>query len=192
MDSLSGDAVMLGFFLAWVVPFLVVDFLSGFIHWIEDTYFSETTPIIGQWIIRPNREHHTHPMAFTTSSLWARNSLLIYAAIAVATATWLLGGLTFPWAIAFAAGGFANEIHYWTHATPTKVPRAVRVLQAARILQTRKHHLVGHHQSPYDGNYCAILNVLNPLLDGLRFWRGLEVLVAAVSGVRPRAYQTSP
>ena len=33
---------------------LAADFIAGFIHWLEDAYVREDTPIIGKWIGRPN------------------------------------------------------------------------------------------------------------------------------------------
>src|SRR2546426_2572830 len=42
---------------------LMADFLSGLAHWIEDSYFSPQTPLIGS-TIRKNVLHHSQPQAF--------------------------------------------------------------------------------------------------------------------------------
>ena len=41
----------------------------------------------------------------------------------------------------------------------------------------RQHH-ARHHTDPKNSHYCTITNWLNPVLDGLRFWDGLEWLLA--------------
>ena len=40
---------------------VVVDFLSGLFHWLEDAYGRENWPITGTLITRPNILHHHSP-----------------------------------------------------------------------------------------------------------------------------------
>ena len=47
---------------------LLADFLAGVIHWLEDAYGTEDTPIIGPLAIRPNIIHHHYPRFFTKLS----------------------------------------------------------------------------------------------------------------------------
>lgn len=175
----------------FLFPFLFVEFLTGFFHWLEDTYGHADIPIIGPLVIAPNIEHHKHPMAFTQSSFWARNSITLALAAVFAVVWFFAGWMTPVWAAAIALGGIGNEIHYWTHCRASDVPPVVRWLQDLRILQTRRHHVVGHHQSPFDGHYCIMFNALNPILDRSGFWRGLEWVILRTTGLVPRARATT-
>ena len=61
--------------------------------------------------------------------------------------------------------------------------RIISFLQDIRILQTGKHH-ARHHTDPKNSHYCTITNILNPVLDGVRFWDGLEWLLAKTIGLK--------
>ncbi len=50
---------------AFLLGYLLADMLSGTAHWICDTFFEEDTPVIGQLVIRPFREHHVYPQRIT-------------------------------------------------------------------------------------------------------------------------------
>lgn len=56
------------------------------------------------------------------------------------------------------------------------MPRPIRILQRLGILQGPAGHAV-HHRLDKDTACCVITPCLNPLLDGLGFWRTLERLV---------------
>lgn len=43
-----------------------------------------------------------------------------------------------------------------------------------------------HHKSPFEGNYCIVSGLWNPLLDNTGFFRKLEDLVHATTKVEPR------
>src|SRR5687768_8922826 len=57
----------MGSYFVWWSPFPIVigmfsaDFASGIIHWIADTWGSETMPILGRRFVRPFRVHHVNP-----------------------------------------------------------------------------------------------------------------------------------
>ena len=42
---------------------LWADFVSGFVHWLADTYANATTPFVGPKFVKPFREHHIDPLA---------------------------------------------------------------------------------------------------------------------------------
>ena len=50
---------------AALLGYLCADVLSGAAHWFCDTFFDEETPIIGEVLIRPFRDHHIHPQRIT-------------------------------------------------------------------------------------------------------------------------------
>ncbi len=58
-------------------------------------------------------------------------------------------------------------------------------LQDAHLLQSAKHH-GQHHVGSKDTHYCVVTNLVNPVLDKLRFWRTLEALVSTLLGVEKR------
>ena len=59
------------------------------------------------------------------------------------------------------------------------------LLQRIRLVQTPRHHAL-HHTDPKNSHYCVLTNFLNPILDGLRLWDGLEWTIHALLGVHRR------
>jgi ubiquitin-conjugating enzyme E2 variant len=160
-------------FLATVVA---ADFVAGAIHWLEDAYVREDTPLIGKYVARPNIVHHHYPRYMTRHNWWQTSAdLVVVSAILVALA-WCFGLLSWEvWVFAFLSAN-ANEFHKWEHRTRKENGWLISFLQDIRILQTAKHH-ARHHTDPKNSHYCTITNFLNPVLDGLRFWDGLEWLL---------------
>ena len=172
-------------FLDIILVILAVDFGSGLLHWLEDSYGYPHWPITGEWITAPNILHHQAPSAFTENS-WLRSAavLLVIGGVIVFGA-WLIGMLTWQLLVFVAIGANANEIHKWNHLPRMRRGRLVVALQDARVLQTAKHH-GKHHVGAKDTHYCVLTNLLNPLLDTVRFWRGLEWAVERSLGVSTR------
>src|SRR5437764_5017775 len=50
---------------AFMVGFVLADFVSGFVHWAADTWGTPEWPIIGKALIRPFREHHVDQKEIT-------------------------------------------------------------------------------------------------------------------------------
>lgn len=155
---------------------LLADFITGLAHWTEDTYAVRTWPILRETIVEPNIQHHKDPSQFATTSFWYRNheNMLVIGFI-----TALIFVIEPVWQVLFVGGivSMGNEIHAWSH----KRPRwgVVRVMQDAGILQHPRQH-AEHHRPPFARRYCVITNLLNPFLDGTRFWRGLEAVLSMV------------
>jgi TMEM189-like protein len=62
--------VVTGLWWHWCSPLLLLaaalaaDLISGLVHWIADTWFSETMPFLGRRFLRPFRVHHVNPEDF--------------------------------------------------------------------------------------------------------------------------------
>ena len=162
----------------------LVDFVSGLIHWVEDTFWTEKTPVLGRWVVTPNVLHHHSPSAFVEKS-WLESSwdllLVGLAILAVARATHCLTWQVWLFAV---VGANANQIHKWTHLPARRLPWAVRVLQRLRLLQSAAHH-AAHHRGAKNTAYCVITPWVNPVLDRLGVWRRLEQLLVR-KGAAPR------
>ncbi|MEM7246959.1 MAG: fatty acid desaturase CarF family protein [Acidobacteriota bacterium] len=175
---------MLPTLLAALAAIVVADFVSGLGHWFEDTYFRHDTPLIGR-VIRANIRHHVAPWMFARHPWWVNigSTAALVAPLALILA--LTGHLTLWWGAVLGLLLISNLGHAWTHRPRREVPRIVQALWKARLLQTPEHHR-GHHRGAKNTRYCVITNALNPVLDGLGFWRGLERMIAKLTGVTPR------
>jgi palmitoyl-[glycerolipid] 3-(E)-desaturase len=64
-------------------------------------------------------------------------------------------------------------------------------LQDSGLTIARKPH-AQHHLAPFEGNYCIISGVCNPVLDGWGFFRRIEHLVYELKGVESNAWKLDP
>jgi ubiquitin-conjugating enzyme E2 variant len=176
--------------LAFLIGLLGADFISGFVHWMADTWGTPDTPLVGKTLIRTFREHHVDQKAITRhdfietngSNMWGGSSMLIFALIIGGgdrLHALVQGSLLF-FAIFVA---LTSQIHRWAHGdTP---PLLVRWLQWSRLLLTAQHH-ERHHIAPFDRSYCITCGWLNQPLHSIRFFRTLEDLITALTGALPR------
>jgi len=90
---------------------LLADFLAGLIHWLEDAYGTEDTPVIGPLVIRPNIVHHHYPRFFTKLTWWQSSwDLLIIGALIIGGAAWA-GALTWHVWLFVLLSINANQVH---------------------------------------------------------------------------------
>jgi plasmanylethanolamine desaturase len=164
---------------------LVADFLSGLVHWAEDAYARADTPIIGKWIGEANLEHHAKPRAFVSRGWWASSWDLVLASSLIVLGAWWLKILAWPvWLFAFVTAN-ANQVHKWAHSAPHENGRLVTWLQRNKLLQTQRHP-AKHHSGNKDSHYCAVTNLLNPVLEAISFWTRFERFNARVFGLKRR------
>lgn len=154
-----------------LLGWLLADLVTGTFHWWEDNFGSEDWPVVGPWIIRPNRLHHRAPLAFTRHGFMERNrASIVTAAIAGIVLTLLFGPAL--WISSLALGGaLTNEVHRYAHQ-PSNAGPWLGMLQQIGIIQSPREH-ARHHRPPYDRNFCILTDWLNPVLEQLGLWRGL-------------------
>jgi ubiquitin-conjugating enzyme E2 variant len=180
--------------ISWAVlelgAFMLSDFISGLFHWAADTWASTNTPVIGRLFVRPFREHHVDPLAITRHDLWevtGANCAIALPWFAVHFMD-LEGSRSTAIGAAFL-GSFlffvfvTNLSHRWAHS-PNPPPLAV-LAHRLGLLLTPSHH-AEHHIHPHTTHYCITSGWLNGLLDGMRFFRALEVIVEGLTGLVPR------
>lgn len=158
---------------------LIADFFSGFFHWWEDRVGNLDTPLIGRFIVQPNRYHHVEPIRPIT---WVADGIVWPIAFAIAALWWWLLGPSVALLTALLGGLIVNSTHAWAHQ-PAKAAWPVRMLQETGLLQSGPHH-AGHHRGAHDRRYCILTNWLNPFLDQMQFWAGLEWSLGIV-GLEP-------
>lgn len=185
----AGDLVTIA--LATLAASLVTDFGCGFAHWVADTWGSERLPFVGRTFIAPFREHHIDEKAITRHDFLETNGASASVVLPLLFIAGLLGrehGT--PWLFWSMLLGMAslltlatNQVHKWAHADVAPAP--VRFLQRIGFVLSPSAHAV-HHVAPHERHYCITHGWLNPVLDGIGFFRGLERLIVRVFGAVPR------
>lgn len=168
-----------------ILSILIADFLSGLCHWAEDNYGEEHWPIIGKAIIVPNIAHHFNCRNFVHNSwFFSARELLVIGGVILLVAH-AFGVYHWMLLVAVVIGINANEIHKWSHRSKKENGRIITTLQKLRLVQSPRHHFK-HHKQPYNSNYCVVTNVMNPVLDKIKFWRVCEFAIYKTIGVSPR------
>ena len=163
----------------------LADFISGLVHWLEDAYGTETTPVVGTLMIRPNIIHHHYPRYFTKLNWWQSSwDLLLLGALIIGVAAWA-GVLTWHVWLFVAICVNANQIPTWSHQTRAETGRLVSFLQDIHLLLTPRQHAL-HHTDPKNTYYCPVTNLLNPTLEFIGLWPKLEAVIEALTGATHR------
>lgn len=164
--------------LAAITGYILADFLSGFVHFLGDTFGSKTTPIIGPAFIEPFREHHTDPEGITRHGFIETNGHNCLVSIPVMM---IMAHVLVKYAIVSTLAGFAfatsyflilgvlltNQFHKWAHMKNASAP--IRLLQHTRLILSPAHHKI-HHTSPYTRYFCITTGWLNFILDRAQFF----------------------
>jgi hypothetical protein len=183
--------------LGALVGFLLADFVSGLVHWLADRYFDPRTPILGPALIAPFREHHEDALAMTRHDFFevSGNNALVTLPLALGLIVFFPTPETgtpisaHPVALsALAAGvlsfGFfvitTNQFHCWAHAR--RRPALVTRLQRAGLVLSPERHRA-HHRKAHDCGYCVTSGWMNPVLDGIGFFKALERLIARTAQI---------
>lgn len=161
---------------------LAGDFVTGLVHWWEDAYAHEGwgEPLKTQ-VVEPNLVHHEQQTAFLAGTWFTRCWHTLFVAALFCFTAWCFGWLSWQLIVIAIVAALGNETHAWAHY---KAPWPARMLQEMGILTTPQQH-ARHHKAPYDRCYCTVTNLLNPPLDAMGFWRGLE-LIGCYAGMAVR------
>lgn len=172
--------------LAW----LLADFITGVVHWIEDRYLSDGTK--NRWLrslADDNELHHQKPTAMLLGTWWQNMQASAMVAWPLALLSWWLAMPLVIWlGIAFSA--FGNLVHRFAHEPIANRSSFVRFMQTLGLFVSPSHH-EKHHR--YRGklltkieasrSYCPMTDWLNPWLDAVRFWANVEIFLA-IFGLR--------
>uniref|UniRef100_A0A7S1MU61 Lipid desaturase domain-containing protein n=2 Tax=Hemiselmis andersenii TaxID=464988 RepID=A0A7S1MU61_HEMAN len=183
------DGSVLGAVVAALVGYEFADFGSGVYHWSMDNYGSSKTPVFGTQI-EAFQGHHELPWTITYRQVCNN----IYK-ICQATTPFCVGALALvdnPYILiwmstALAFINMSQELHKWSHSSPTQCHPVINQLQDLGLIVTRKEHLL-HHRPPFEGNYCIVSGHCNPFLDKVGFFRWMEDRVYDINGAQARCW----
>lgn len=156
---------------------LIADFITGLVHWWEDTYATKYWKGYWKIIAEPNIIHHKDPKAMIRdSNSFQRCALSGIFAIIIVSLIYFFYGINWQIILTAIFSTIGNEVHGWHHGLNIRNP-IVKFLQDMCLVQTPKHHSM-HHRQPYNRDYCILTNWLNPILNRIKFWRMLEWLIS--------------
>lgn len=176
---------MLLILLQVVCCVLFVDLLTGLVHWLEDSYGNEDTPLIGKLITQENNRHHQQPAYMTRFGYWYTSGMLIGVAGVIGLGAWALGLFSWQLGLVLALGANANQIHKWTHRSRRANGRVVSWLQDIRLFQSQADH-AKHHRGDQRGHYCVVTPHLNALFERFKVWERAERGIERAFGVARR------
>jgi len=173
---------MLFIIIKIIIAIIAADFLTGLVHWWEDAYGNPNWKFLGKSVIQPNLLHHQKPREFLKSSYFELVFFSVLVGIVLLGISYFIGILNPYTAFAIILSTQGNQIHAFSHQSDRENGPIICFLQGIGLLQSRRHH-GQHHRAPYACHYCAVTNYLNPILDRIAFWAGLEYLVLKLSGI---------
>ncbi len=174
------DALMVAVLMG--AGYLLSDLLTGLVHWFCDTFFDETTPVLGPGLIAPFREHHRDPLLMTRHGFLELTGSS-FRGLAPFLVLFLWRGDLFPnfanaFVLALAAGAVTtNLLHRWAH--DPGAPAIARGLQRLGLVLTPERH-ARHHAPSYASAYCVTTGWMNPVCERFRIWSRAEFLLVAI------------
>ncbi len=166
---------VLQLFLLWGAA----DFITGVIHWWEDTYGNPKWKIIGKYVVEPNLVHHKQPHKLLEGSYWNRINTSVFAAAIFGGILWWIGFLSWQIIMCLLFCTQGNQVHAMSHRSDKTTGKLVQFLQKTGIFQSKKMHR-WHHKAPYETNFCVMSDFCNPILTKIGFWKKLELLILKV------------
>ena len=156
---------------------VIIDFLSGMVHWFFDNQIRPGPTLLGRIAI-DFLDHHVHPNRTTEVGFFVsayRPALLVSMPIIIASiwasSTPLTQGCVF-WVGVLSL--YVPQTHKLAHASEQRVNWTTQVMQRSRLILNPGSH-DGHHQNN-NISYCVFTGWLNWPLNRLGFWRFLDRL----------------
>jgi ubiquitin-conjugating enzyme E2 variant len=175
-------------FVQIILGYLLADFLGGVFHWFEDTYLPYCTKVpFLSGIAKSNEMHHYYPRLIVNRK-WYQN---IYETFLITLTFFVIFCFTLSykiwknyWIFIFTLliiSTFLNILHKFAHMRDCETHAIVKAFQFFGLIQKHEYHAV-HHEGA-DQRYCVLSVYLNPILDTIHFWRGVEHIILLVTGV---------
>ena len=176
--------------IAFMLGYVAADFVSGFVHWMADTWGTPDWPVAGKALIRPFREHHVDAKEITRHDFVETNGnncfLSLFPTVSAALLPLESPAFFFTAVFLFSLSLWVfgtNQFHKWAHMDAP--PPFVAWLQRMSIVLPPDHHQI-HHTAPFAKYYCITVGWLNEPLHRLRFFQTLERIVSRLTGLVPR------
>jgi len=196
VSHLSGFGDYIGLTVGVVLAWVLSDLGSGVYHWGVDNYGSGKTPVFGGQIAA-FQGHHQRPWTITERE-FCNNVHKVFGPARVPAAVLFLASLLHPGDIMVASLSMflflvcmSQQFHAWSHMKKSELPAIVDAMQESGLLISRRDH-GAHHKAPFDGNYCIVSGLWNPILDqdgaDNGFFRSLERAVHKMTGIEPRCW----
>lgn len=173
--------------LTIVAAWLLADFITGAVHWLEDRYMDDDTSLeFARGVATDNVLHHDKPTAMTLNTGWENMRSGAIFAWPAGLLAWLMGAPDWLWmGLAFASLG--NLIHRFAHLPDSRLPRWIKGMQQFGLFISKDHHATHHYamgrrvsKAQAAIAYCPMTDWLNPLLDRLDFWARAERTIGLI------------
>lgn len=165
-----------------ILSLLIADFISGLIHWAQDSYGTPSTPILGRFV-KYSYQHHADPRDLTKKKWGRPNNISLIIILGMTVFFYYLGWFNWIIGMVIVLAINMNEFHKWLHQNHSERFKIVTILQKMNVLQNPKIHAV-HHTYDNNTDYCFITNYLNPLLNFIKFWDRMELIIYKISGIK--------
>ncbi|MFT5140441.1 MAG: hypothetical protein ACI9CB_002104 [Rhodothermales bacterium] len=168
-------------FLILPVVILAIDFLSGFVHWFFDTQIKPSGTFLGRIAI-DFLDHHVRPRRTVDVGFFASASRpATMVSLPLLTLALVLQGNVIISSVLLWIGLLSMlvpQTHKLAHRP--EPGHLTKYLQMGRLMI----HPVSHqkHHADNTESFCVFTGWLNPVLDSIRFWRGMEHLFANIKG----------
>lgn len=160
---------------------LLADLATGMFHFYVDQY-AEMNPRYFAAPINGLLIHHEFPLKMVDLSYWnlTKGVYLVGGIIFIFS---LVIGFSWELLLFVCISAQANLIHKWSHQIESKRPLLALILQRFYVIQQPRHHLQ-HHNGKYDQYYCVMTNFCNPILEKIKFWKGI-IWCLSFLGIHP-------
>ncbi len=172
------------FLIQILIAWLLADFVTGIVHWLEDKYLDDTHSLnFLDSVSKDNDLHHKKPTAMLLQSYWGNMKSGAAVGWPLAAVLFWFDAPLWLWLFPFFAG-FGNLVHRFAHTPKSQLPRWIRGLQEFGLFISHQHHDL-HHRSMQQlipkylagYKYCPMTDWVNPFLDRIGFWSHAESLL---------------